>query len=60
MTAPQTPAEVRRQLLRGGFTPLPLYGKAPVIGAWQKRHDTTEHEIESGAGCTRPRKIPAS
>ena len=47
MTAPQTPAEVRRQLLRGGFTPLPLYGKAPVIEAWQKRHDTTEHEIES-------------
>ena len=47
MTAPQTPAEVRRQLLRGGFTPLPLYGKAPVIEAWHKRHDTTEHEIKS-------------
>ena len=37
---------MRRQLLRGGFTPLPLNGKAPVIGAWQKHHDTTEHEIE--------------
>ena len=46
MTAPQTPAEARRQLLRGGFTPLPLSGKAPVIEAWQKHHDTTEHEIE--------------
>jgi len=46
MTAPQTPVEVRRQLLRGGFTPLPLCGKAPVIQAWQKHHDTTEHEIE--------------
>ena len=46
MTAPQTPAEARRQLLRGGFTPLPLSGKAPVIDAWQKHHDTTEHEIE--------------
>jgi hypothetical protein len=46
MTAPQTPVEVRRQLLRGGFIPLPLHGKAPVIEAWQKHHDTTEHEIE--------------
>jgi hypothetical protein len=46
MTTPRTPTEVRRQLLRGGFTPLPVHGKAPVIAAWQKLHDTTEHEIE--------------
>jgi Bifunctional DNA primase/polymerase, N-terminal len=46
MSGPQTPAEVRCQLLRCGFTPLPLYGKAPVIEAWQKQNDTTEHEIE--------------
>jgi hypothetical protein len=44
--SPQTPAEVRRQLLGAGFSPLPLNGKAPVIDAWQKRHDTTDHEIE--------------
>jgi len=48
MTAPQnqTPAEVRRQLLGAGFSPLPLNGKAPAIEAWQKHQDVTDHEIE--------------
>jgi hypothetical protein len=46
MTVSHTPLEVRRQLLGAGFSPLPLNGKAPVIEAWQKRYDTTDHEIE--------------
>ena len=45
MTVPRTPTEVRCQLLHAGFSPLPLNGKVPVIDAWQKHHDTTEHEI---------------
>jgi hypothetical protein len=42
----QTPAEVRRQLLGAGFSPLPLKGKAPVIAAGQKLCDPTDQEIE--------------
>jgi Bifunctional DNA primase/polymerase, N-terminal len=46
MTVPHTPAGVRRQLRIAGFSPLPLSGKAPVLEAWQKHHDTADHEIE--------------
>ena len=40
-----TPAEVRLDLYRGGFVPLPLIGKRPVFEDWPKRTDVTEHEI---------------
>jgi hypothetical protein len=48
-----TPTEVRLKLRSAGFSPLPLNGKAPVIDAWQKRLDATDHEIE-GWSRTRP------
>jgi hypothetical protein len=41
-----SPTEVRLKLRSAGFNPLPLVGKAPVIEAWQKRLDVTDHEIE--------------
>ena len=50
MTAPQTPAEVRRQLLRGGFTPLPLYGKAPVIGGFGQKPTRHHRTRDPGPG----------
>jgi hypothetical protein len=40
-----TPEEVRSQLLRNGYTPVPCIGKKPLIDAWQKL-DPTIHEIE--------------
>ena len=40
-----SPEGVRRQLLEGGYCPLPLNGKIPVLKAWQKRQETTLDEI---------------
>jgi hypothetical protein len=40
-----TPAEVRLDLHRGGFIPLPLFGKKPAFDDWQKQTQVTEHEI---------------
>jgi hypothetical protein len=39
-------SEQRLQLLRAGFSPLPLSGKLPVLKEWQKRQDTSEGDIE--------------
>jgi hypothetical protein len=41
-----TPAEVRLNLHHGGYCPLPLIGKRPVLDNWQKQTEVTEHEIE--------------
>jgi hypothetical protein len=38
--------ELRLQLLRGGYSPLPCEGKIPVHKAWQTRHATNRDDIE--------------
>jgi hypothetical protein len=38
--------EVRLQLHRCGYSPLPLVGKTPVFKNWPQRTDTSEREIE--------------
>jgi hypothetical protein len=42
---PMTPYEFRLQLLKAGFSPLPLNGKRPVQENWQTRDCTNPHEI---------------
>jgi hypothetical protein len=41
-----TPAELRLQLRKNGYDPLPVNGKAPAPKEWQKRIDTSEGDIE--------------
>jgi hypothetical protein len=41
-----TPAELRLRLLRNGYAPLPLIGKAPNMKNWQAKADTNAGEIE--------------
>jgi hypothetical protein len=41
------PAEIRRRLLAGGFSPLPLVGKRPILKNWQTHGDVSELEIDS-------------
>ncbi len=41
-----TPSDVRQILLRGGYDPLPLVGKRPIIEGWQKRDQTSAGDIE--------------
>ena len=36
---------LRVTLLHGGYSPLPLVGKAPALKEWQKRVDTSEGDI---------------
>jgi hypothetical protein len=43
MTTPMT--DLRLRLRRAGYSPLPLIGKIPVFNEWQKKIETTEHEI---------------
>jgi hypothetical protein len=43
MVSPTT--ELRLRLRRAGYSPLPLIGKIPVFNEWQKKIETTEHEI---------------
>jgi hypothetical protein len=38
--------EVRLQLHRNGYAPLPLIGKTPVFKNWPQRTDTSEREIQ--------------
>jgi hypothetical protein len=40
-----SPEEARLALHNGGYAPIPLNGKIPVLKAWQKRHETTRDEI---------------
>jgi hypothetical protein len=40
-----SPERIRLQLLEGGYCPLPLNGKIPVLKGWQKREETTRNEI---------------
>jgi len=37
---------LRVTLLHGGYSPLPLIGKAPALKEWQKRVDTSEGDIQ--------------
>jgi hypothetical protein len=45
MTA-QEVLTLRVTLLHGGYSPLPLIGKAPALKEWQKRIDTSEGDIQ--------------
>jgi hypothetical protein len=38
---------LRVTLLHGGYSPLPLIGKAPALREWQKRIDTSEGDIQT-------------
>jgi hypothetical protein len=38
--------EVRRRLLAGGYSPLPLIGKQPVLKDWQKHDGVSDLEID--------------
>lgn len=37
--------DLRLQLWRTGYSPLPLTGKRPLINGWQTKTEVTEHEI---------------
>jgi hypothetical protein len=41
-----TPLDVRLLLLRNGYAPLPLAGKAPTLKKWQEKADSNAGEIE--------------
>jgi Protein of unknown function (DUF3987)/Bifunctional DNA primase/polymerase, N-terminal len=42
-----TPTEFRLRLLRAGYSPLPLFGKAPsMMKNWQSKYDTNPAEVE--------------
>jgi Bifunctional DNA primase/polymerase, N-terminal len=43
---PQSPAERRKQLLRAGYVPTPVRGKAPFLDEWQKKIETNPGEID--------------
>src|SRR5947208_4066590 len=38
--------ERRRQLVAGGYAPIPVQGKAPRMARWQQHHSTNHDEIE--------------
>ena len=41
-----TPSEVRSRMIKSGFDPLPVSGKAPVLKEWQKRTETTQGDLD--------------
>ena len=41
-----TPTDFRLRLLRTGFHPLPLFGKAPLLKNWQEKFATNSDEIK--------------
>jgi hypothetical protein len=41
-----TPTDIRLQMHRNGYAPLPLIGKAPVLKNWQQKTETNASEIE--------------
>ena len=41
-----TPSEVRSRMIKSGFDPLPVSGKAPVLKEWQKRTETSQGDLE--------------
>ena len=41
-----TPTEVRLQLCRHGFVPIPVVGKRPVLDGWQKRGETSPGDVD--------------
>jgi hypothetical protein len=41
-----TPTDVRAALLRQGYSPLPLNGKAPTLKGWQQKFETNAAEID--------------
>ena len=43
---------LRVTLLHGGYSPLPLIGKAPALKEWQKRIDTSEGDINLVEGLS--------
>jgi hypothetical protein len=40
------PTEVRRQLRRRGYDPIPVNGKAPTAKGWQQKRDVNDAEID--------------
>jgi Protein of unknown function (DUF3987)/Bifunctional DNA primase/polymerase, N-terminal len=46
---PNLITEQRLKMRACGYSPLPLNGKAPTIGSWQRLADVTEHEINAWA-----------
>ncbi|MHC2839807.1 bifunctional DNA primase/polymerase [Bradyrhizobium diazoefficiens] len=44
-----TPTDVRMQLRRNGFDPIPVIGKRPPLDEWQKRTETSAGDIEMWA-----------
>src|SRR4029077_2303543 len=38
--------ELRSQLLRGGYSPIPLQGKIPPMEGWQQKTQTNNDEIK--------------
>jgi hypothetical protein len=47
VTTGATPTEIRMRLLRNGYNPLPLNGKAPTPKGWQEKLDTDATEINT-------------
>src|SRR5262245_33394151 len=47
--AGQTPTEIRLALLRRGYCPLPLIGKAPTAKGWQEKLNTGTDDIHAWA-----------
>jgi hypothetical protein len=45
MAEHMTPTDIRLQLHRNGYAPLPLIGKAPVLKNWQQKTETNPQEI---------------
>jgi hypothetical protein len=43
--ATMTPTELRLQLCLGGYSPLPINGKKPILDEWQKKTITNSEEI---------------
>jgi hypothetical protein len=41
-----TPTEVRQRLIKSGYVPIPVSGKAPVLEGWQKRVETSQGDLD--------------
>ena len=40
------PCDIRRALLRNGYSPIPVNGKAPPMNGWEKKFQTNNAEID--------------
>ena len=41
-----TPTDVRQRMIKSGFVPIPVSGKAPVLEGWQKRVETSQSDLD--------------